>query len=270
MKNVAALFVLLLALVPRLVEAQRGDRFRSYEEPPAVDVDDEVFSSYNVPYDGTFTFVRLRYTPSRTGYGGGGGYFGGINFQWDHDYPRADVNFMKILGEMTSIEVNTRGHDILSVGDPEIMKYPLGFLVEAGWMTLNDEEAENLRTYLLKGGFLIFDDFAGYAFYNFAEQLEKILPGANLVQLDASHPIFHTFFDIDSLEGFYHPYRNERSVFLGVHEDNDPEKRLLLIANYNNDIMESWEYSDTDFIPIEISNVAYELGVNYVVYAMTH
>ncbi len=237
-------------------------------QPPAVA--EKIFSEHNVPYDGSFTFVRLRFTPLWTGYGGGGGYFGGVNYQWDHDYPRADRNFIKILDELTGVEANTRGHNILSVGDPEIFKFPLAFIIEPGWMTLSSEEAENLRNYLKKGGFLIFDDFAGTRqYFNFVDQLQLILPAAKPVQLDIEHPIFHSFFDIESLD-FYHPYRRVQASFLGVYEDNDPEKRLLLVANYNNDVMESWEFSDTGFIPIEISNVAYQLGVNYVTYAMTH
>ena len=237
-------------------------------QPPAVA--EEIFGQHNVPYDGSFTFLRLRYTPLWAGTGGGGGYFGGINYQWDHDYPRADSNFMKIVGELTGVEANTEGHNILSVGDPEIFKYPLAFLIEPGWMTLSDDEAKNLRAYLQKGGFLVFDDFAGARQYeNFREQLRLILPAAKLVRLEPEHPIFHAFFDIDSLD-FYHSYRGVPSVFLGVYEDGDPDRRLLLVANYNNDVMESWEFSDTGFIPIEISNVAYQLGVNYVTYAMTH
>lgn len=233
-------------------------------------VAEEIFSQHNVPYDGSFTFVRLRYTPMWTDYGGGGGYFGGINYQWDHDYPRADRNFMKIMDELTGVEANTRGHNILSVGDAEIFKYPLAFIIEPGWMMLSDEEAENLRAYLHKGGFLIFDDFAGeQQLDNFVDQLRLILPAARLFPLEPEHPIFHAFFDIDSLD-FYHPYRGVPSVFLGVYEDNDPDQRLLLVANFNNDVMESWEYSDTGFFPIELSNVAYQLGVNYVTYAMTH
>ncbi len=254
----ACLMLALVLLAPPPVAAQ----------PEAVA--DKVFGAHNVPYDGRFTFVRLRYTPLWTGYGGGGGYFDGVNYQWDHDYPRADRNFMQIVDELTGVEANTEGHNILSVGDPEIFKYPLAFIIEPGWMTLTDTEAENLRNYLHKGGFLVFDDFAGERqLGNFADQLRQVLPGARLVPLEAEHPIFHAFFDIDSLD-FYHPYRGVPSSFLGVYEDNDPERRLLLIANYNNDVMESWEYSETGFIPIEISNVAYQLGVNYVTYAMTH
>jgi hypothetical protein len=177
---------------------------------------------------------------------------------------------MKILGDVTSVAANTDGHNILSVGDPEIFKYPFAIIVEPGHMTLTDEEAANLGAYLRKGGFLIFDDFAGPREYqNFADHVRMILPDAVVEQLAPEHPVFHSFFDIDSLD-FYHPYQGVPSYFLGVYADNDPEKRILLVANYNNDIMESWEFSDTGFIPIELSNVAYKLGVNYVVYAMTH
>ncbi len=249
------LAVLVLLIGPRL----------SAQQP-----DDSEFAQFNVPYDGRFTFVRLRFTPLRTGYGGGGGYFGGINYQWDHDYPRAERNFMKIVSELTGAEANVEGHNILAVGSPEIFRYPVAFVVEPGWMTLSQQEADNLRKYLEKGGFLIFDDFAGeFALRNFLQSLRQILPQARLMSLDASHSIFNSFFEIESLN-FYHPYQGVPSRFFGVFENNDPESRLLLIANYNNDVMESWEFSDTGFIPIEISNVAYKLGINYVVYGMTH
>ena len=227
-------------------------------------------ASGNTPYDGRFTFVRLRYTPRQTGWGGGGGYFGGINFQWDHDYPRADRNFTQMIDELTGVRATTEGSNILSVGDPDLFKYPLAYLVEPGFLTLTDAEADNLGAYLQKGGFLIFDDFSLLpALRNLMHMLDRILPGGVLVQLTAQHPIFHSFFDIESLD-FRHPLQGYPSVFYGIYEDNDPNKRLLLVANYNNDIGESWEYSGTDFIPIEISNVAYKLGVNYVMYSMTH
>ncbi len=271
--KIPTVLLMILALSATAQPPDDFDRFFRQElDPEAVSraVPEEAFSEHNVPYDGSFTFVRLRYTPQWTGYGRGGGFFGGINFQWDHDYPRAERNFMQIVDELTDVEANTAGHNILSVGDPEIMSYPLAFIIEPGWMTLTDEEAANLRAYLEKGGFLVFDDFAGERqLTSFLDALRQILPGAQPVPLTAEHPIFHAFFDIDSLD-FYHPYRGVPSTFLGVYEDHDPTKRLMLVANYNNDVMESWEFSDTDFIPIEISNVAYQLGVNYVIYAMTH
>ena len=261
---------LLVAMLLSTVTHEAGGQRPGFgRQQPTSPVSEEEFGQFNAPYDGRFTFVRLRYTPSQIGYGGGGGFFGGVNFQWDHDYPRADRNFTQIMGELTAVETS-EGHNILSVGDPDIFKYPFAYLVEPGWMTLTEDEAVNLRAYMMKGGFIIFDDFAGnFALRNFATELEKVLPKARLVQLTPDHKIFHSFFDIESLD-FYHPYQGVPSMFLGVFEDNDPEKRLLLVANYNNDIGESWEYSDTGFIPIEISNVAYKLGVNYVMYSMTH
>jgi hypothetical protein len=227
------------------------------------------FEINNVPYDGRFAFVRLRYTPARTGFGGGGGYFGGINYQWDHDYDRGDRHFRTILSELTAIGVS-QGTNILSIGSPDLFKYPLAYMAEPGWWTQTDAEASNLRTYLAKGGFLIFDDFAGNsALANFETQLLRVLPGSRLVQLDIRHPIFHSFFEIPNLD-FTHPLYGVPSAFLGVYQDNDPSKRLLLIANYNNDISEPWEWSDTGLFPVDVSNEAFKLGINYVVYSMTH
>ena len=227
------------------------------------------FDVNNVPYDGRFAFVRARFTPRQSGFGGGGGYFGGINYQWDHDYPRADQHLMTILRELTLISTST-GTDVIAIGSPDLFRYPLAYVSEPGWWTMTDAEAGNLRAYLAKGGFLIFDDFTGNgALYNFQLQIGRVIPGARLVALDASHPIFHSFFEIASLN-FFHPYSGVPASFLGVYEDNDPSKRLLLIANYNNDVGEAWEWSDTGLFPVDVSNDAYKLGINYIVYAMTH
>ena len=97
-----------------------------------------------------------------------------------------------------------------------------------------------------------------------------MLPGERLIQLDISHPIFHSFFDIPTLD-FVQAYdRGGPAVFYGMSENNDPRKPLQIIANYNNDVSQYWEWSDTGFAPIDLSNEAYKLGVNYVIYSMTH
>ena len=221
----------------------------------------------NVSYDGRFTFVRLRYRMGMNGFGGGRG---GRDEPWSHDYPRAERNFEKILDEITLIAPYLGGSNILSLDDDELFKYPLAYMSEPGFWTLDDAETEALRSYLLKGGFIIFDDFRGSHWYNFEQQLMRVLPDAKLVELDVSHPVFHSFFEIETLDFVQFYSRSGRPVFYGVFENNDPEQRLLLIANYNNDIGEYWEFSDTGFVPIDLSNEAYKLGVNYVVYAMTH
>ncbi len=223
----------------------------------------DFFSRFNTEYDGRFTFVRLRFTPLMDRFGGG------RDLKWDHDYPTAERNFMRILDEVTTLSPYMDGGNILAMDDPELFKYPVAYLCEPGFWTMSDAEEHNLRTWLLKGGFLIFDDFAGWHWSNFEIQLRRLLPGAVLMPLDITHPIFDSFFHIESLD-FDHPNYDVKAQFYGVFEDNDPDRRLMVIVNYNNDIGDYWEWSDSGYIPIEISNEAYKLGVNYVVYAMTH
>jgi hypothetical protein len=221
-------------------------------------------------YDGRVTFARLSYNFSadpqfgmRTG--------GGRNNEppWHHDYPRAERNLMHIIAEVTTVTPFVDGSRIVEIGDPELMKYPIAYMAEPGFWTMNDKEVVNLRNYLLKGGFLIFDDFGGSHWANFATQMSRIIPSGRWLQLDASHPIFHSFFEIESLDNVLPTYRGQ-PIFFGLFEDNDPKKRMYAIANYNNDIGENWEFSDTGFLPVEASNEAYKFGVNYLVYALTH
>lgn len=250
----------------------RGRSFRS--EPLNLETN-------QVAYDGRFVFARLKYSvpePSDGGlsiegmFGRRGRGGGRREPPWSHDYPRAERNFMKILDEITTVHPYTgpAGGVILDIGSPEIFKFPISYMAEAGYWTQTDEEAANLGAYLRKGGFIIFDDFRGGDWTNFQFQLERVLPDARLVLLDVSHPIFHAFFDVASLDFVQFYGRNEHAYFYGVFEDNDPAKRLLLIANYNNDIGEYWEFSDTGWTPIDLSNEAYKFGVNYIVYGLTH
>jgi hypothetical protein len=263
--GLACLTALLLLAGTASLEAQRGRRFRG--PPPDKDPD---FKQFNAAYDGRLTFTRFRYTPSQVGWGGGGGTFGGVDYNWDHDYPRGDHHIMVIMRELTATSVRDDSSNILSVNDAELFKYPVVYLCEPGFWSVTDREAELVRSYLLKGGFMIIDDFAGpWAMENLQSVMGRVLPGSRLQPLDASHPIFHTFFDIDSLN-FRHPYYDVQAEFLGLFEDNDPKKRLLAIVNYDNDVSESWEWSGTGFIPIDLSNTAFKLGVNYFMYAMTH
>jgi hypothetical protein len=212
----------------------------------------------NVPYDARFRFVRLR--PGVESFGRG-------EPPWAHDYPRAERNFARILQEITLIKPHMDGSNIFTLDDPDLYTYPIAYMSEPGFWQMSDDELIGIQNYLKKGGFLIFDDFRGEHWYNFEEQVRRVIPNGRLVVLDNSHPVFHSFFDIDTAEtqGFYGP-----ATFHGVFEDNDPSKRLLLVANYNHDLGELWEFSDTGFVPVDLSNDAYKYGINYVVYAMTH
>jgi hypothetical protein len=138
---------------------------------------------------------------------------------------------------------------------------------------VTDAEAASFRQYLLKGGFAIFDDFRGGDWDNLQEQMRKVLPEARWVQLDGTSAVFHSFFEIDHPETLAIPSIYDQSLipsYWGLFEDNDPKKRMIVIANVNNDISEYWEFSGTGLFPVDLGNEAYKFGVNYVIYAMSH
>ena len=224
----------------------------------------------NATYDGRFTFVRLRYGPETR--------FAGQQIPWSHDYPLGEQHFMKILNELTYLDAHTDETDILSLDAPELFKYPLAYMAEPGYWDISEEEAANFRAYLEKGGFVIFDDFAprrgfrerGGGWGSFEYAFRRALPNAKFVDLDVSHPIFHAFFEIPSFDIVPQAYDEGRPFFRGVFEDNDPNKRLIAMINYNTDVSEYWEFSDTGLKPVDESNEAYKIGVNYIIYGMTH
>ncbi|MBL8980533.1 MAG: DUF4159 domain-containing protein, partial [Gemmatimonadetes bacterium] len=161
------------------------------------------------------------------------------------------------------------GSNILSFEDPEIFNYPAAYVSEPGFWTMNETELAGVRDFVHKGGFLIFDDFTGEHWYNFEAKWREAFPALKLQELKLDHPIFDSFYRIESLQ-MQHPMNGSPASFVGAFEDNDPTKRLVMIANYNNDIGDYMEFSDEGFLPIALTNEAYKLAVNYVMYAMTH
>ena len=158
---------------------------------------------------------------------------------------------------------------ILALDDPDLFSYPIAYMWEPGFWTMTDEEAARFREYLLKGGFAIFDDFEDDQWNNFEAQMRRVLPQARFVRLDASHRVFDAFFRMKTID-FPHPMYGILPTYYGVFQDNDPSKRLMVIANHNHDVAEYWEYSGTGLLPIDVSNEAYKLGVNYMIYGLTH
>ena len=227
------------------------------------------YADINAPYDAKYHFVRIRYD---VGGGGFGRRRGGREPAWAHDYPRAEHNFLKIIDETTYVVPQTEGSNVLTLDDPELFKYPIAYIVEVGSWNPTDEEVASLGEYLLKGGFLIVDDTRnerGNQWATFASPMERALPGLALVPLDHGHDIFDSFFEVNPA-AVIPPYGRYPAEYFAIFEDNDPDKRMLVLFNFNNDIAEYWEYSDMGYFPIELSNEAYKLGVNYIVYALTH
>jgi hypothetical protein len=166
------------------------------------------------------------------------------------------------------------GSDILRMADPALLKFPIAYLSEPGYWYPSDSEAQGLRTYLAKGGFLIVDDFH---FDNewrvFEDAMRKVLPGGRIDRLDKAHPVFNSFFSIQSLEVPYPGRLGEQGLigeFYGIHEGNDRSKRLMVVINYNMDIGDYMEHSGRGFYAVDPTNEAFKFGVNYFVYGLTH
>ena len=250
------------ALAPLVVADPGADRYcyTQWDDNAAID---------NAPYDGRFTFFRVRFEPS---FGGGGGRgFGrrGVDKKWDHDTPRAERHFMKILEELTVLRPKMDCGAVYAFGEPESFKYPIAYVSEPGFWTMDESELKGIREYVAKGGFIIFDDFQGQHWYNFEERWREAFPDLQLQPIPKTNPIFDAFYDIRDKE-LPGAYQNGTGEWLGAYEDNDPSKRLVIIANYNADLGELMEFSDEAIVPIDISNEAYKIMLNYVIYAMTH
>jgi hypothetical protein len=274
MKRITAtLLALTLAASPVL--AQRGGRqFNRYFGSA-----DEFYAHPefhgNPLYDGRFTFARIKYR----GYEHWSGREGP---GWSHDYPDAEENFVKILRDISSVRPFIKdgpiiGSAVVALDDPALFKYPVSYMSEPGGWHPNEKEIAAFRAYFLRGGFMIFDDFregwgGNYDWTNLRQNVARALPTAKWVQLTGNEPIFDSFFKIDlkAAVNSTSAYGSNLPTYWGIYQDNDPKKRLIMIANVDNDIGEAWQWSATGFVPIAAANETYKLGVNYVIYALTH
>jgi hypothetical protein len=249
----ASLVAMVLTVCATTALAQQGFGFGFGRGRRTADI-----RSDNVEYDGRFAFVRLRYEI---------GGFGRGEPPWAHDYPRAERNLMKILNEITILHGHVDGSNIVTLDDPDLFTYPVAYMSEPGYWQMSDEELAGIQQFLAKGGFVIFDDFRDQHWYNFTDQMSRVVPGGRLFEIPPEHPIFHAFFDINPAEtvGYY-----GKASFQGMFEDNDPAKRLVLVAAYNHDMGELIEFSDTGFAPVDLTNDAYKLFTNFIIYGLTH
>lgn len=226
----------------------------------------------NAPYDGRFTFARLKYTTAP-----GGFWYQGLP-SWIHGYPLSEDNLMRIMNEVSYLGAHTDAYNVFALDDKDLAKYPIAYITEAGWWTMNDREAAAFRAYIEKGGFVIFDDFkragewgpGGGGWDHFEANMKRVIPSGRFLPMQPSHPVFHCFFEIESLADFPQAYNAGAAVFRGLFEDNDPKKRLMVVVNYNTDISQYWEWSGRGLRPFDETNEAYKLGVNYIIYGLTH
>jgi hypothetical protein len=227
-----------------------------------------------------FTFVRIRYS---SGYGGFGRRRGG---GWATDYPDADLNLAYRLQQMTSMKVDPDGK-VLEIADPELFRYPFIYIVEPGSLAFTDEEVPILRRYLLHGGFLMVDDFWGEdEWENLADELKRVFPDRDIVDLPRTHPLFHCVFDIPNdlnlqcpnvglgTESQYDGITWERPDAHDTHIRGifDDKGRLCVIICHNTDNGDGWEREgENQYYFREFSEKkSYPLGINIIFYAMTH
>ena len=242
-KRIVAGVIVLLAIVPIAAAGQRF--FRGAPRYTA-----------SVGYNSYFAFTRIRYN-------GASG--------WEHDFPNADKNFSAIVDYISNVRVHLEGTNILDLDDAHLFENPIIYMSEPGYWRTNDTEAKSLAAHLLKGGFIIFDDFEGDAQWrNLVTQMRHVLPDHYFIPLTVESPIFHSFFDIKTLQIPHPMFPTIKPGFFGIFEKNDPSGRLMAIADYNNDIGDYWEWSAEGLYGADGTNDAYRIGVDYIVYAMTH
>lgn len=216
-----------------------------------------------------FHFVRLAYSTHQS--------MQGRRQVWQTDWPDAEHHFLNGVRRLTQIAAAEEGI-VLRPGDERVFDYPWLYAVEVGYWSLSAAEAANLREYLLRGGFLMVDDFHGsWEWMSFLASLQKIFPDRNVVDIPEDDEVFHTMYDLDhriqipSRMFIYSGVTYERDGYTphwrGVYDDAG---RLMVAINFNMDIGDAWEHADWPDYPENMTALAYRFGINYLLYAMTH
>ena len=225
------------------------------------------------PSFGEYTFVRIIYETPPRGYGRRSG-----SGPWT-DYPEADNNFIVGLREWagTNLKIAPRP-EVLEIMDDRIFDYPILYFVEPGSLELSDEHAARIREYVARGGFLFFDDFWGvYEWENLETQLAKVWPNRQAKDLPLSHPIFHSYLDVEEVVQVPNIYNAQRGItsekggivphYMGVEDEHG---RIVAFISFNCDLGDAWEWINDPSYPVKYGLAAYKLGINVVVYAMSH
>ena len=248
---------------------------------------------YKVP--GEWTFARLMYptTPlnidwqarEKRGYDWHDG-----NTNWTIDYPRSDRHLALAIRRLTRIAGKSAEQPVNLEQDDDVFNYPWLYAVEVGHWELTDQMVKKFREFLDRGGFFMCDDFHGDDEWNvFIHCMRRIEPDRQIVDIPDKDPIFHTVYDLDDryqVPGMQ--YTQTHSIcekcptdyfhgvdggggsgghFRGIYDDKG---RLIAVMTHNNDLGDSWENADEPTYPARFSALGIRIGVNYIVYAMTH
>ncbi len=226
----------------------------------------------NSDIKGEFTFVRVMYGSPHSLYNQ---WFGAA---WKVDYPEADENFTEGIHSWASTNLRLAEPVQLPPTDEHLFDYPFAYIVEPGQMELSDTDAAALREYLLRGGFLFLDDFHGeIEWQHVREQVKKIFPEYEIKDLPLTHPIFHSYFDVDQvvqvpgvaalIHGVTYEKGGVTPHYMGV---ENKDGRLMVFITRNCDLGDAWEWINDPRYPAQFGLMAYKIGMNVIVYAMSH
>ncbi len=259
--RLTAMVAIVLTLTGVLYAQRRGRYWYTEEDVP-------------LPPDATekteFVFARLRYPTF-------GGSYWGRRGAWTTDSPKADRQFLQGVRRLTRIHTRSV-EQVVDLDSDEIYDWPWVYAVEVGHWELSDAQAARLRDYLLRGGFLMVDDFHGtYEWDVFLASMQRVFPDRPIVDLEDSAPAFHVLYDLDErfqvpgIRYFYSGRTYEQDGieprWRGLFDDHG----LLLVGIcHNMDLGDAWEWADLPQYPERWASLAYRVGVNYIIYAMTH
>jgi hypothetical protein len=240
------------------------------------------YRNFVVPDDwqqpGEWAFARLMFPPGPLdGYRGrfDGDWRHGLSL-WTQDYPRADRHFSLALRRLSRIHVRSVEQPVSLEDGDEVFNWPWLYAVQVGEWGLPENQAQVLREYCLRGGFFMADDFHGIEeWQEFEQRIRYAFPERPIVEIDDNDPIFHTVYDLNDryqVPGQAHLARGYKNNGVGAHWRGiyDDRGRVMVAISYNSDLGDAWEYADDPYYPEKFSGLAIRVGVNYVIYSMTH
>ena len=215
-------------------------------------------TSQNIPPDTGVILARWRY--------GANGRMGGSG--WVHNYPSADQNLGQFIDEATGVDMERMSYRWVELGSEEVFDYAFAMISEPGEMLLTEEEVINFREYINRGGFVLMDDFDGAdQLGNMRQQVRRVFPDRDWVALEVDHLIFNLHFELDDLHAMDDYVPGGYTVYYGMFND---EGEIVMVAAHNNDLMNFWDWFDEPGTPVGPATDAFRMGVNYMIYSLTH
>ena len=248
-----------LSLWSALFAFQRGGFRQMFDEEgnilvPPPDADEKT----------EYAFARLRYPSYRRG-------------NWTIDYPKADRQFVQGVRRLSRIHVRSV-EQVVDLDSDEIYNWPWIYAVELGFWELNDAQVKRLRDYLLRGGFMMTDDCHGTnQWAGFMSVMSRVFPDRQIVELENKDPIFHVLYDLEDrvqIPGLAALYSGRTFEQDGViprwRAIYDDKGRIMVAICHNMDLGDAWEHADAPWYPEKYTSMAYRIGLNYIIYSMTH